>query len=252
MESEIMTTPITAPANLDKKIQASMIDRPFKALEGCTTAIYTALEKAEKAAKNPIPLNKDIALSELRTAVHATVDYVTFAVLNFQTQGTGFAKDPSGLLTGESTFSSAPMMKKYQFSGLVQQYADEYLATKALEKNSDAELISETEAAKLLSSESQMVDATLTDGTKMTFDRENNNIGVHEPDGKVSWYRAGVDLGKGWLSSIWGKLVAWGLVIKEWCMDKYKSIKGFFSSDCDDESTEAQKADVPPLAPTAA
>ena len=89
---------------LDKKIQTSMIDRPFKALEGCTNAIYAALEKAEKAAKNPIPLNKEAALGELRTAVHATIDYVTFAILNFQTTGKCFTSDHTGLLAGNSAF----------------------------------------------------------------------------------------------------------------------------------------------------
>ena len=224
---------------LDKKIQTSMIDRPFKALEGCTTAIYAALEKAEKAAKNPIPLNKEAALGELRTAVHATIDYVTFAILNFQTTGTGFPSDPTGLLAGNSTFSSAPMMKKYQFSSLVQVYANEYLAKKAVEPlednpNSDV-IISDTEAAKLLASTDDIVDATLTSGETVTFNRIDNTVGVRDTTNSsiITWVKVKADLGKNWLISIWNQVVAWGVMIKEWCIEKYVGMKNFFCSDND-------------------
>ena len=239
-----MSTPITTPANLEKKVQSSMIERPFKALEGCTNAIYAALEKAEKAAKNPIPLNKDSALAELRNAVHATVDYVTFAILNFQTQGTGFASDPTGLLVGNSTFSSAGMLKKYQFSNLVQVYATEYLAQKAVEPNEADPIISDTEAAKLLASNEDTVEATLTDGAKITFDRVNNTVGVRDTTDSsvITWVKVKADLGKGWLKSIWNQILAWGLVIKEWCMDKYQAIRGFFSSDDDQHEAQQQPA----------
>jgi len=177
---------------LEKLVSNSALE-PFKGLEQLESHMFRQLRVLENEDKKPIKFGLDKEKTNLKALVAAYYDYIKNMILmNAEDNAKGFSVDPIGVLgvTKETPtlWMTDQKYTKFKFNYLVDEYLIQLIEQAAKQEKHIP--ISTHEASKLLVSTDPVVEVTLTDESKVYFDKPNNKFGMLGKDGKTYWYES--------------------------------------------------------------
>lgn len=212
--------------------------KPFEGLAETERFITTALQSLkghqEKLKKNDLPLHQQNVAREkarVRVGVQSYIEYITSMILQYGIDQTGFKNDPVGILNvenGEQTlWSSAKILQTYPDAILVEEYAKEILAEK---RQGATQPLTDSEAARLMGSQEEVVNTKLSDESEVIFDKKNNRVGFVLANKAVRWMKIKFDMARNWVSFFVQYLLTLGIKIKDWVVDKTRKVYQFACS----------------------
>lgn len=208
--------------------------------------ILSTLENMQKLPPNAnlkAPGNAHYVES-LKEYVYYLMGYINQCILAYAAnQEHGFQKDVYGYWDNETKYSRTEIKNKFRYAHYIPELISQWKEENRVnpEKLAEGELISPVEAAELVASDEEVLEATLNDGSTIIIDRPNNRVGAMGNDGKMIWVKSKINLIKEKLVALKNWIAHWGGKILNWIKEYYGKAKEWFFGDDEEEPVKVEK-----------
>lgn len=244
---------VKASLNIGKQTQINKVELnnmlssaiQFNAMLGVCNIDMLILSTLENMQK--LPANVDLKapgnahhVDSLKEYVYYLMGYINQCILAYAAnQEHGFQKDAYGFWDNETKYSRTEIKNKFRYAHYVPELISQWKEENRVnpEKLAEGELISPLEAAELVASDEEVLEATLNDGSTIIIDRPNNRVGAMGNDGKMIWVKSKINLIKEKLVALKNWIAHWGGKILNWIKEFYGKAKEWFFGE-DEESEE--------------
>lgn len=217
----------------------------FNAMLGVCNIDMLILSTLENMQKLPANANLKAPgnahhVESLKEYVYYLMGYINQCILAYAAnQEHGFQKDVYGYWDNQTKYSRTEIKNKFRYAHYIPELISQWKEENRVnpEKLAEGELISPVEAAELVASDEEVLEATLNDGSTIIIDRPNNRVGAMGNDGKMIWVKSKVNLIKERLVALKNWIVKWGGKILNWIKEYYGKAKEWFFGE-NEESEE--------------